>query len=119
MKSLAFSLLRTVLDDPGATSQSDLPRLSEYLHSHCFDIPRNWFDNHYTTTFVLGALKTLDITGQETETKSNGKMAVVTSEKGVVTADHETCSEIGADVLRRLGGTAVDAAVAVAFSFGV
>ncbi|KAL0672196.1 hypothetical protein Bca4012_000176 [Brassica carinata] len=26
MKSLAFSLLRTVLDDPGATSQSDLPR---------------------------------------------------------------------------------------------
>ncbi|KAG5410292.1 hypothetical protein IGI04_006611 [Brassica rapa subsp. trilocularis] len=25
MKSLAFSLLRTVLDDPGATSQSDLP----------------------------------------------------------------------------------------------
>lgn len=46
-------------------------------------------------------------------------MAVVTSEKGVVTADHETCSEIGADVLRRLGGTAVDAAVAVAFSLGV
>nr|VDD60517.1 unnamed protein product [Brassica oleracea] len=26
MKSLAFSLLRTVLDDLGATSQSDLPR---------------------------------------------------------------------------------------------
>ncbi|KAL0683841.1 hypothetical protein Bca4012_050689 [Brassica carinata] len=26
MKSLAFSLLRTVLDDPGATSQSDLPK---------------------------------------------------------------------------------------------
>ncbi|CDY30228.1 BnaA03g49420D [Brassica napus] len=57
--------------------------------------------------------------GQETETKSSGKMAVVTSEKGVVAADHETCSEIGADVLRRLGGTAVDAAVAVAFSLGV
>ncbi|KAG2241628.1 hypothetical protein Bca52824_090201 [Brassica carinata] len=46
-------------------------------------------------------------------------MAVVTSENGVVTADHETCSEIGANVLRRLGGTAVDAAVAVAFSLGV
>ncbi|WZZ32458.1 hypothetical protein YC2023_015859 [Brassica napus] len=26
MKSLAFSLLRTVLDDPGPTSQGDLPR---------------------------------------------------------------------------------------------
>ncbi|KAJ0263076.1 hypothetical protein HA466_0035010 [Hirschfeldia incana] len=46
-------------------------------------------------------------------------MAVVTSENGVVAADHETCSEIGADVLRRLGGTAVDAAVVVAFSLGV
>ncbi|KAL0739145.1 hypothetical protein Bca4012_015355 [Brassica carinata] len=46
-------------------------------------------------------------------------MAVVTSENGVVAADHETCSEIGANVLRRLGGTAVDAAVAVAFSLGV
>ncbi|KAF8052942.1 hypothetical protein N665_1485s0010 [Sinapis alba] len=46
-------------------------------------------------------------------------MAVVMSETGVVAADHETCSEIGAYVLRRLGGTAVDAAVAVAFSLGV
>ncbi|WZZ46139.1 hypothetical protein YC2023_042398 [Brassica napus] len=36
-------------------------RLSEYLHSRCFDIPQNWFDNHYTTTFVLGALKTPNI----------------------------------------------------------
>ena len=34
-------------------------------------------------------------------------------------ADHETCSEIGADVLRRLDGSAVDAAVAVAFCLGV
>nr|VDD29166.1 unnamed protein product [Brassica oleracea] len=44
-----------------ATSRSDMPRLSEYLHSQCFDIPQNWFDNHYTTTFVLGALKTPNI----------------------------------------------------------
>ncbi|KAF2608770.1 hypothetical protein F2Q68_00044881 [Brassica cretica] len=36
-------------------------RLSEYLHSQCFDILQNWFDNHYTTTFVLGALKTPNI----------------------------------------------------------
>ena len=36
-------------------------RLSEYLHSWCFDIPQNWFDNYYTTTFVLGALKTPNI----------------------------------------------------------
>uniref|UniRef100_A0A0D3CXK8 Uncharacterized protein n=1 Tax=Brassica oleracea var. oleracea TaxID=109376 RepID=A0A0D3CXK8_BRAOL len=42
---------------------SDYARLSEYLHSQCFDIPQNWFDNHYTTTFVLGALKTPNITG--------------------------------------------------------
>ncbi|KAF2584790.1 hypothetical protein F2Q70_00036843 [Brassica cretica] len=35
--------------------------LSEYLHSRCFDIPQNWFDNHYTTTFALGALKTPNI----------------------------------------------------------
>ncbi|KFK29475.1 hypothetical protein AALP_AA7G138500 [Arabis alpina] len=57
--------------------------------------------------------------GQETETKSNGKEFVVTSEEGVVAADHEKCSEIGAEVLGRLGGTAVDAAVAVAFCLGV
>ncbi|KAF2606622.1 hypothetical protein F2Q68_00044355 [Brassica cretica] len=45
----------------GATTRSDERRLSEYLHSQCFDIPQNWFDNHYTTTFVLGALKTPNI----------------------------------------------------------
>lgn len=43
----------------------------------------------------------------------------MTSRNGVVAADHETCSEIGADVLRRLDGSAVDAAVAVAFCLGV
>ncbi|VVB11187.1 unnamed protein product [Arabis nemorensis] len=57
--------------------------------------------------------------GQETETKSNNKESVVTSEYGIVAADHENCSEIGAEVLGRLGGTAVDAAVAVAFCLGV
>ncbi|WZZ44426.1 hypothetical protein YC2023_040685 [Brassica napus] len=41
-------------------------RLSEYLHSQCFDIPQNWFDNHYTTTFVLGALKTPNINSKHT-----------------------------------------------------
>ncbi|KAF2616427.1 hypothetical protein F2Q68_00040744 [Brassica cretica] len=46
---------------PGATSRSDYMKLSEYLHSHCFEFPQNWFDNHYTTTFVLGALKTPNI----------------------------------------------------------
>uniref|UniRef100_A0A0D3C575 Uncharacterized protein n=1 Tax=Brassica oleracea var. oleracea TaxID=109376 RepID=A0A0D3C575_BRAOL len=30
----------------------------------CFDIPQNWFDNHYTTTFVLGALKTPNISSE-------------------------------------------------------
>ncbi|XP_056862724.1 glutathione hydrolase 3-like [Raphanus sativus] len=58
-------------------------------------------------------------TGEESETKSNDKDFVVTSRNGVVAADHETCSEIGADVLRRLDGSAVDAAVAVAFCLGV
>ncbi|KAF8052940.1 hypothetical protein N665_1485s0009 [Sinapis alba] len=58
-------------------------------------------------------------TGEEAETKSNDKDFVVTSKTGVVAADHETCSEIGADVLRRLDGSAVDAAVAVAFCLGV
>ncbi|RIA04904.1 hypothetical protein BRARA_K00902 [Brassica rapa] len=58
-------------------------------------------------------------TGEETETKSNDEDFVVTSKTGVVAADHETCSEIGADVLRRLDGSAVDAAVAVAFCLGV
>ncbi|KAJ0263075.1 hypothetical protein HA466_0035000 [Hirschfeldia incana] len=57
--------------------------------------------------------------GEESETKSNDKDFVVTSKDGVVAADHETCSEIGADVLRRLDGSAVDAAVAVAFCLGV
>ncbi|CAN8326433.1 unnamed protein product [Cochlearia groenlandica] len=57
--------------------------------------------------------------GQETETKSDVKKTVVTSENGVVASDHEKCSEIGAYVLRGLGGTAVDAAVAVAFALGV
>ncbi|KAG5415295.1 hypothetical protein IGI04_002862 [Brassica rapa subsp. trilocularis] len=114
MKSLAFSLLRTVLDDPGATSQSDLPRSlpiqSDPLERHtkvARDLSpgdtknRPWSDfperhlqsNHnasselatqllilrhfspesalislrtgstiiYTTTFVLGALKTPNI----------------------------------------------------------
>ncbi|XP_048622340.1 uncharacterized protein At1g43920, Chloroplastic-like, partial [Brassica napus] len=28
---------------------------------HCFEFPQNWFDNHYTTTFVIGALKTPNI----------------------------------------------------------
>ncbi|CAH8366452.1 unnamed protein product [Eruca vesicaria subsp. sativa] len=56
---------------------------------------------------------------EETESKSNDKDFVVTSKSGVVAADHETCSEIGADVLRRLDGSAVDAAVAVAFCLGV
>uniref|UniRef100_A0A0D2ZS72 CHY-type domain-containing protein n=1 Tax=Brassica oleracea var. oleracea TaxID=109376 RepID=A0A0D2ZS72_BRAOL len=36
-------------------------RLSEYLHSQCFDIPQNCFDKYYTTTFALGVLKTLNI----------------------------------------------------------
>ncbi|KAF3596304.1 hypothetical protein DY000_02027545 [Brassica cretica] len=56
---------------------------------------------------------------RRTETKSNDKDFVVTSKTGVVAADHETCSDIGADVLRRLDGSAVDAAVAVAFCLGV
>lgn len=43
----------------------------------------------------------------------------MTSEYGVIAADHEKSSEIGADVLGRLGGTAVDAAVAVALCLGV
>ncbi|KAL1210663.1 Glutathione hydrolase 3 [Cardamine amara subsp. amara] len=41
--------------------------------------------------------------GQETETNSNDKVAVGTSENGVVAADHETCSKIGAEVLELLG----------------
>ncbi|KFK29478.1 hypothetical protein AALP_AA7G139300 [Arabis alpina] len=61
----------------------------------------------------------LQFPGQDPETKSNDKEFVVTSENGVVAADHEKCSEIGAEVLGRLGGTAVDAAVAVAFCLGV
>lgn len=34
-------------------------------------------------------------------------------------SDHETCSRIGAHVLGRHGGSAIDAAVAVAFCLGV
>lgn len=72
--------------------------------------------------FLLGGAGFIFVrhfTGEESETKSNDKDFVVTSRNGVVAADHETCSEIGADVLRRLDGSAVDAAVAVAFCLGV
>ncbi|CAF2029668.1 BnaC07g41800D [Brassica napus] len=94
------------LQDPHLDVEENITMIQEHLIWRESDI------NKIKVSIVLSR----HFPGQETETKSNGKMAVVTSEKGVVTADHETCSEIGADVLRRLGGTAVDAAVAVAFS---
>ncbi|CAN6880237.1 unnamed protein product [Brassica oleracea var. botrytis] len=97
------------LQDPHLDVEENITMIQEHLIWRESDI------NKIKVSIVLSR----HFPGQETETKSNGKMAVVTSEKGVVTADHETCSEIGADVLRRLGGTAVDAAVAVAFSLGV
>ncbi|CAA7037116.1 unnamed protein product [Microthlaspi erraticum] len=75
--------------------------------------------NRKSSCVISGFQFSRKLSGQETETKSNEKEAVVTSENGVVASDHETCSEIGADVLGRLGGTAVDAAVAVAFCLGV
>uniref|UniRef100_A0A0D3B326 Uncharacterized protein n=1 Tax=Brassica oleracea var. oleracea TaxID=109376 RepID=A0A0D3B326_BRAOL len=53
---------------PPKSSILDHPRSNPYAHEFsfplvkkCFDIPQNWFDNHYTTTFVLGALKTPNI----------------------------------------------------------
>ncbi|KAG5398540.1 hypothetical protein IGI04_020354 [Brassica rapa subsp. trilocularis] len=32
-------------------------RLSEYLHSRCFDIPQNWFDNHLYYNICLRSLE--------------------------------------------------------------
>ncbi|KAG5411533.1 hypothetical protein IGI04_007852 [Brassica rapa subsp. trilocularis] len=32
-------------------------RLSEYLHSQCFDIPQNWFDNHLYHNICLRSLE--------------------------------------------------------------
>lgn len=75
--------------------------------------------NRKSSCIISGFQFSKQFSGKDTETKSNEKEPVVTSENGVVAADHETCSEIGADVLGRLGGTAVDAAVAVAFCLGV
>ncbi|CAA7037118.1 unnamed protein product [Microthlaspi erraticum] len=71
------------------------------------------------TSELSGTILSRQFSGQETETTNNDKGSVVTSENGVVAADHETCSRIGADVLGRSGGSAVDAAVAVAFCLGV
>nr|VDD29563.1 unnamed protein product [Brassica oleracea] len=48
--------LRSLPKD-GATCRSDMPRLSEHLHSQCFDIPQNWFDNHLYYNICLTSLE--------------------------------------------------------------
>ncbi|KAG5386793.1 hypothetical protein IGI04_038263, partial [Brassica rapa subsp. trilocularis] len=45
------------LPKAGATCRSDMPRLSEYLHSQCFDIPQNWFDNLLYYSICLRSLE--------------------------------------------------------------
>ncbi|KXS17545.1 gamma-glutamyltranspeptidase [Gonapodya prolifera JEL478] len=46
-------------------------------------------------------------------------VSVPVSHKGVVTGENMVCSELGRDVMRQMGGNAVDAAVAVGMCLGV
>ncbi|KAF3609846.1 hypothetical protein DY000_02047900 [Brassica cretica] len=65
-----------IVDDPGDSihnASSELAtqklinrhfppkRLSEYLHSRCFDIPQNWFDNHLYYNICFRSLETPNI----------------------------------------------------------
>ncbi|KAK1286356.1 Gamma-glutamyltranspeptidase 3 [Acorus calamus] len=66
---------------------------------------------------VFGVIVTNDVDGPK-KWLSEGETEVVESENGVVAADDGRCSAIGAEALR-VGGHAVDAAVAVALCVGV